>query len=273
VNETKRKPLYMPWSEEAFRADIQVMAMTTLQRWMYRALLQAAFFHSTRPYLPDEDAQLWMLAGCENEKQWERNKAAVRAAFTPVEIDGVRLLSRKRLVEDWTRIMEKRQALAEAGRKGGQANAKPEQSKCLPDAKPAEAQAKPELSKEVKGSEVKEVKEKNNTAPNPGAVGVELPDWLPKKEWNDYLKMRQRIRKPATAEAMKLAIAELEKLRAAGNDPKAVLEHSILNSWQGIFEPKKGGSNGNGYRAPKGATSNSGRQSGRQPDYVASEGL
>ena len=230
VNEAKRKPLYQPWSEEEFRADYQVMAMTPLQRWMYRTLLQAAFFHSSRPYLPDDDAQLWMLAGCENENQWQRNKIAVRAAFTPVQIDDTRLLSRKRLVEDWTRIMDKRQALAEAGRKGGKANAKPELSKCLPD-------ARLESSKEVKGSEVREErKDKTNTAPQTGAVAVDLPDWLPVKEWNGYLKMRQRIRKPATVEAMRLAIAELDRLRAAGNDPKLVLEQSILNSWQGVFE-------------------------------------
>lgn len=35
---------------------------------------------------------------------------------------------------------------------------------------------------------------------------------------------------------MRLAIAELNRLRAAGNDPKLVLEQSILNSWQGVFE-------------------------------------
>jgi len=77
---------------------------------------------------------------------------------------------------------------------------------------------------------------KTAPAPNTGADALELPDWLPKKEWNDYLKMRKRIRKDATTEAMRLAIRDLEKLKAAGNDPKLVLEQSILNSWQGLFE-------------------------------------
>jgi hypothetical protein len=88
---------------------------------MYRTLLQAAFFHSTRPYLPDDDAQLWLLAGCESPKRWERNKEVVRAMFTTVEIDGVRLLSQKRLLADWDRLEEKRQMLSENGRRGRKA--------------------------------------------------------------------------------------------------------------------------------------------------------
>jgi len=155
VNEAKRKPLYQPWNEEAFRADLHVGAMTPTQRWMYRTLLQAAFFHSTRPYLPDDDAQLWLLAGCESPKQWERNKDVVRLMFIPVEVAGARLLSQKRLLSDWNRIEEKREALAEAGRKGGKANAKLEPSKCLPDAKGDEANTNQEKLREVKRREEK----------------------------------------------------------------------------------------------------------------------
>lgn len=72
-------------------------------------------------------------------------------------------------------------------------------------------------------------------APNTGAV---LPDWIPADAWNGYLEMRKKIRKPITADGIKLAIRELEKLRAAGHDPKLILEQSILNSWQGLFEPR-----------------------------------
>lgn len=119
--EANSKPLYQPWREEAFRADERVYAMNPVQRWIYRTLLQAGFICSTRPYLPDDDGQLWMLAGCESRQQWEQNKDVVRAMFTPVEQDGIRLLSQKRLLADWTRLEEKRQMLAENGRKGRKA--------------------------------------------------------------------------------------------------------------------------------------------------------
>jgi hypothetical protein len=70
------------------------------------------------------------------------------------------------------------------------------------------------------------------------AARFALPDWIPKDVWRDYIDMRKRIRKPATERAMKLIVTELEKLRAAGENPKTVLERSILNSWTGVFSRK-----------------------------------
>ena len=50
--------------------------------------------------------------------------------------------------------------------------------------------------------------------------------------------MRKSIKKPITDSAVPLAVSKLDKLRAAGSDPRAVLEQSTLNSWQGLFEVK-----------------------------------
>jgi hypothetical protein len=69
---------------------------------------------------------------------------------------------------------------------------------------------------------------------------VELPEWLPTDQWEAYLDMRQRIRKPATAYAQTMAIAKLRELREQGEHPAAVLGQSIMNSWQGIFPLKNG---------------------------------
>src|SRR5262245_2835324 len=117
--------------------------MSPTQRWMYRTLLQAAFFHSTRPYLPDDDAQLWLLAGCESSKQWERNKGTVRAMFAVVEVDGLRLLSQKRLLTDWDRLEEKRQMLSQNGRRGRKAQLelsnRPASAEQMPDGCPVNA--------------------------------------------------------------------------------------------------------------------------------------
>ena len=58
--------------------------------------------------------------------------------------------------------------------------------------------------------------------------------------WNDYLEMRIKIRKPATLKAEKLAINLIKKY--SDNDvltARNILEQSILNSWQGIFNLKK----------------------------------
>ncbi len=63
-----------------------------------------------------------------------------------------------------------------------------------------------------------------------------LPDWIDVEAWEGYEEMRRKIRKPMTDRARTLAVRELEKLKAAGNDPNEVLDQSTLHSWQGLFE-------------------------------------
>lgn len=110
----KQKPGYQPWNEEEFLSDVYVRGMTPVQRWMYRTLLQASFFHSTRPYLPKEEAILWVLAGCESLEQWRANSGPVLARFETTE-NG--LIGNKRVVEDWGKLLDKREKMAELGRK------------------------------------------------------------------------------------------------------------------------------------------------------------
>lgn len=64
------------------------------------------------------------------------------------------------------------------------------------------------------------------------------PEWVPKEEWRAFVEMRRKIRAPMTNHAAKLAVDELESLRAAGDDPGAVLSQSVLNSWRGLFAVK-----------------------------------
>lgn len=57
-----------------------------------------------------------------------------------------------------------------------------------------------------------------------------------KTTWADYEAMRKKLRKPMTDRAMELALSKLEKLSNGDVDIAiAILEQSILNSWQGIF--------------------------------------
>ena len=60
--------------------------------------------------------------------------------------------------------------------------------------------------------------------------------------WKDYLSMRKKIRKPATETAEKLALNQLSGMT---NNNKIVaidiVNQSIMNSWQGLFELKKNG--------------------------------
>jgi hypothetical protein len=67
---------------------------------------------------------------------------------------------------------------------------------------------------------------------------VALPDWIPAEAWDGWLEVRKKSRAPNTSRALRLAIAELARLKAAGQDVRAVLEQSTLRGWRGVFEVK-----------------------------------
>ncbi len=68
-----------------------------------------------------------------------------------------------------------------------------------------------------------------------------IPDWINEKTWNDYLEMRVKIKKPATKRAKELIVSKLEKFRNSGHDVEKILEQSIMNNWQDIYEVKQKG--------------------------------
>lgn len=83
-----------------------------------------------------------------------------------------------------------------------------------------------------------------NPNPNPKVGGKPpnpqpaLPAWLPADVWATWKRHRKAIRKPMTTDAEALSIRELDKLRADGYAPQAVIENAILKGWQGLYPPK-----------------------------------
>ena len=59
-----------------------------------------------------------------------------------------------------------------------------------------------------------------------------------KKTWKDFIEMRVKIRKPMTVRAGELLIMDLNKLSNDENIQIAILNQSIMNSWQGVFPLK-----------------------------------
>ena len=124
------QPQYLCWFEGEFTADLYVL--TPHQRQMYRSLCQAAFFCSSRPYLPDEDEDLCLLANADSLEHWAKNKDAVMKKFTLVTVRGNRLWAHKRLIADWEKQLaaaalrqkkwtERQGVRKEAGKKGAKA--------------------------------------------------------------------------------------------------------------------------------------------------------
>ena len=61
--------------------------------------------------------------------------------------------------------------------------------------------------------------------------------------WNEFKIMRKKIRKPMTEKAEELIIEKLEKLAFSEIVQIAILNQSIMNSWQGVFPLKEENTN------------------------------
>lgn len=154
----RSKADYQPWNHEVFNADRRVRRMTPNARKSYVMLLHEAFFCSTRPYLPDNDEELWVMADCNNREEWDDMRQSVLEMFTPFECDGAKLLVHYRVEKDWDRLLNKRGAISLARKRAAEARwGTPMQidaNECNTDATDAK-----QVSKEVKVSQVSKASE------------------------------------------------------------------------------------------------------------------
>ena len=76
-----------------------------------------------------------------------------------------------------------------------------------------------------------------------------LPDFIDKKMWTDFIDFRISIAtklKPLTNKVKNLLIKKLSDFEKVGKgNANLALENSIVNSWQGVFEPKQNNFNNN----------------------------
>lgn len=63
-------------------------------------------------------------------------------------------------------------------------------------------------------------------------------EFPPAEAWAEFVKMRKQLKKPMTAYAEKLMLKRLRAFVDNGQDAKAMLDQSIMNSWQNIYEVK-----------------------------------
>ena len=68
---------------------------------------------------------------------------------------------------------------------------------------------------------------------------IVLPEWLDSEIWQEFKQMRGKIKKPMTKRAEILLLSKLDRLRTSGNSPNEVLEQSIVNCWQDVYEIKQ----------------------------------
>lgn len=86
---------------------------------------------------------------------------------------------------------------------------------------------------------------KDNKPPlPPKEKKTEIPDWVPMETFLRYQASRTKKLKPESFEHF---FRKLKRMAEASRaSPEAIMIQSIENGWQGIFELKTGGNNGNG---------------------------
>jgi len=178
--------------------------------------------------LPDLNDRLATVARMSNE-EWVANRA-VLAEFFHVENA---LWKHGRVERDLRRV----KSISNAGRIGGIASAKARREKRLNDRSETVERNANQQSINRTDTDIKQRQKK------PAASGFVLPDWVDSEAWQGFEEMRRKERHPLTDRARKLAITDLEKLRASGNDPTEVLNQSTLKGWRGLFAVN-GGNNG-----------------------------
>lgn len=71
------------------------------------------------------------------------------------------------------------------------------------------------------------------------ASAVQLPDWLSAEIWSSWVAYRRDLKKPIKSQqTVTQAINLLDRCRLNGYSPDEIINQSIANGWQGLFEPK-----------------------------------
>lgn len=201
----------LPLFTDAYLGDTR--HLTAAQHGAYLLLLMTAW-RTADCALPNNDDDLAKWAAMDR-RTWDRNKSKVMA-FWKLGDDGYwkqpRLSDERKYVAD----------VSSRNASSGRASA---------------------LKRKERHSTSVPTKRQPNFNPHTHTLSKErkitplppLPDWVPIRDWDDFIAMRKGMRKPMTARAVSLIIGELAKLRDGGNDTGAVLRQSIMNSWQGVF--------------------------------------
>ncbi|EKT3178318.1 replication protein [Salmonella enterica] len=93
----------------------------------------------------------------------------------------------------------------------------------------------------TKDTITKDSKDNSNKPPRAvsfDASSVQLPDWLSSIIWSSWVEYRRDLKKPIKSQqTVTQAINLLDRCRLNGYTPEEIINRSIANGWQGLFEP------------------------------------
>lgn len=203
--------------------------LSLAQDGAYRRMMD--HYYSTEQPLPADKDSLYRICGAMEKKEREAADFVAKAFF--VTHNGQ--LHHQRIDEEIAKAQEKIANLkvnaSEGGMKSGKARASKAEANASPDAK-ANGTSKSE-------AKTNNTNTNNHTKPN-GLENLSLPAWMSPELWGEWVQYRTSIKAKLTPKAAELCIGKLEQLRGEGNDPRAVIEQSIMSGkWTGLFPIKQ----------------------------------
>ncbi|WP_345985287.1 hypothetical protein WCX49_11835 [Sulfurimonas sp. HSL-1656] len=100
---------------------------------------------------------------------------------------------------------------------------------------PYEAPCQQEEEKEEEKEKGEVQEEEKANAPARTCESEDLPEWLDKNAWSEWLQYRKELRKKMTPSTVKQQLSLLENFKDRQGE---IINTSIRNGWQGLFEPK-----------------------------------
>lgn len=88
------------------------------------------------------------------------------------------------------------------------------------------------------GEEAPDEPEPKARKPDFDPLAVDLPDGLPEHRWRAWIAYRRHRRLTCAEVTITRQLDALRQWGANGHDPGDILDDSIRNGWQGLFEPK-----------------------------------
>ena len=210
------------WFPGDYTRDTGTLSLT--EHGAYRVLLD--HYYSTGGKLRADMVSLFRLCRAMEEHEQAAVGKVVRDFFT-VDDDG------------WLRNKRADKEVAEAVKYHRDAS---ERAKHAAEARwsnaPSNAPSMPQASAEQcrENAIPQPQPQKTNTKTKQGAFA--LPDWVPVESWEGWLEVRAKNKAPNTERALKLALADLTKLRGQGHDPAQILDTATARGWRGLFAPK-----------------------------------
>ena len=197
--------------------------LSMLQDGAYNRLIRH-YYKTSRP-IPLDEQQIVRISGAHSAEEIAAVSCVLNEFFDK-KSDG---WHNKRADEELLKAQKISKLRKELGRRGGLA-------KATANAK-QELEQMGEQTRKQKATQLQLQKHKEESKPK-AASAFAIPDWIPQEEWQAFEEMRRKIRKPMTDKARSLIVTSLYTLRSHGHSPKQVLEQSIRNGWQDVYELK-----------------------------------